>query len=340
VKLCVVFTSVALAASLFAQTPAKTPAKTQQSQAPAKSAPTKTTPAQSTAPAAAKSIASSDQAVITINGLCANGTNTPNCAPRAISQSEFEKVVQVINPNLPKDARRQVAGLYIQLLVMAQQGLALGADKDPNFEERLRLERLRLLAQAAERKLQEGTKPSEQEVETFYTENSPRFEELALRRVMVPKAIDGATKVEETKALAEKLRQRGLAGEDLDKLQAEAFLDTKAPGAPPSTSLGWKRRGSMDMRHEEKIVQMRAGQISDLLEDNQYWYFYKIDSKRMIPLKTAEQDIQNALQQQRVEQNIRKVLAGIKSDLSEAYFGPPEAPPQQNQQQQQPPAKR
>jgi hypothetical protein len=60
----------------------------------------------------------------------------------------------------------------------------------------------------------------------------------------------------------------------------------------------------------------------------------------MIPLKTAEQDIQNALQQQRVEQNIRKVLAGIKPDLSEAYFGPPEAPPQQNQQQQQPPAKR
>lgn len=324
-KLRILLTSAVLVAFAAAQTPAKTQPKTQ-------------TPVKSASAAAPPAAKTASDAVITINGLCAQGTSGPNCPPRTISQAEFEKVVQVINPNLPKDARRQVAGLYIQLLVMADQGQKLGADKDPNFEERLRLERLRLMAQTAERKLQEGTKPTEQEVETFYAENANRFEELAVRRVMVPKAIDGQAKADETKALAEQLRQRALKGEEMDKLQAEAFLNTKAPGAPPSTALGWKRRGAMDMRHENQIVAMRAGQISELLDDNQYWYFYKVDSKRMIPLATAQKDIENALQQQRMETRIRQVLGGIKPDLSEAYFGPPEAPQQQNQQQ--PPAKR
>lgn len=334
VKLRIALASAALLAFSFAQTPA-TPRKTQTA-TPKTAAPKAQTPAQTT-PAAAEG--KGTDTVITINGLCAQGTSGANCPPRTISQAEFEKVVQVINPNLPKDSRRQVAGLYIQLLVMADQGQKLGADKDPTFEERMRLERLRLLAQAAERKLQEGTKPVEQDVETFYAENANRFEELAIRRVMVPKAIDGQAKPEETKQLAEQLRQRALQGEEFDKLQAEAFVSTKAPGAPPSTSLGWKRRGAMDMRHEDKVVALRAGQVSELLDDNQYWYFYRIDSKRMIPMATAQKDIENALQQQRMETRIRQVLGGIKPDLSEAYFGPPQAPQQQNQQQQ-PPAQR
>ena len=320
------------AAPPTAQTPA--PAKSTTKQTPAKPAAQPAAPAQQEAkPAAPAAQPAPDAVIVTINGVCPAATPTESCK-HTVTRAEFERVAAAVDPDLPPEKRRQLAALYVQLVTMANEAEKQGLDKDPTFAERMRLERLRVLAQATEKKLQETSKPSEQDVENFYADNSNRFEEFSLRRIVVPKTIAGEAKVAETKALAEKIQTRAAAGEDADKLEAEVYATAKMPGAPPSTSLGWKRRGAMDPRHEPQIVPLKAGQLSGVLEDAQSYYIYKVDAKRIIPLATVKDDIERGLAGQSTENKIRALLGGVRVDMNEAYFGPPPTPPPA----QQPPA--
>lgn len=303
--------------------------------------PSQAKPAQSTEKSAAKpateaakptSTVPASEVVMTIAGVCPANTPAESCNTK-ISRTEFEGILNAVNPNIPKDQRRQVAGLYAQLLTVANEGQKLGVDKDPAFQEQIRLQAMKLLAQGAEKKIFDNSKPTQQEIDNFYTENAGRFEELSLRRIMIPKSTDKDAKPEATKEIADKIHDRAGAGEDPDKLQAEAYQSTKAPGAPPTTSLGWKRRGSMDPRHEPQIVALRSGQVSGVLEDGQGFYVYKVDAKRMVPLQTVSKDIENALQGQRAQAAVKQIVDKIKPQLNDAYFGPteptrPEAPEQ------------
>jgi hypothetical protein len=177
-------------------------------------------------------------AVITIAGLCAPNTPPANCGTQ-VTRADFEKLVDAISPNLPAEQKRQVANAYVQLLTVANEGQKLGVDKDPQFPVLLHIETLKLLATGTQKKMLELNKPTPQEIETFYTENAGKFEELSIRRIIIPKTTDKDAKPEQVKELANKIHDRAAAGEDLDKLQAEAYLAVKAPGAPPTTSLGW-----------------------------------------------------------------------------------------------------
>ncbi len=338
------FVLLALSAVVAAQT--ATPQKTQKAQTPAKTtapAPKTTkpatqpaTPATQSKPATPAAEPTPETAVITINGVCPAATPAESCK-RTIARAEFDRVIATVNPELPMEDRRRLAAQYVQLVTLANEAEKQGLDKEPAFAERMRLERLRVLAQSAQLKLQDGSKPSEQEVENFYADNSVRFEEFSLRRIVVPKTIGGDAKVEETKVLAEKIRTRAAAGEDADKLEAEVYATAKMPGAPPATSLGWKRRGAMDPRHEPQIVALKAGQLSTVIEDAQSYYIYKVDAKRIIPLATVKDDIERGLAGQSTENKVRALLGNIRVDMNEAYFGPPPGPPPAPPQAQQPP---
>jgi len=304
-------------------TPAKpkTTAPAKPAQTPSK--PGTTTPAETNKPAAAAkpaAILADTDAVIVIPGVCAANTPTANCGTK-VTKAEFEQLLGTVNPNLPPDQRRKLGFAYAQLLAVANEGQKLGVDKDPAFQEQLKIEGLKLLAQGAQKKVQESSKPSQQEIESYYAENTNKFEELGLRRIMIPKGQDKDAKPEQIKELADKIHDRAAAGEDLDKLQAEAYLAAKGPGAPPVTSLGWKRHGSMDPRHEPQIAALRAGQVSGLLEDGQAFYIYKVDSKRMIPLESAAKEIEGFLQGEHFQQKMKQLVDGVKPQFNDAYFG-------------------
>lgn len=326
------FAVLTLSALLAAQTAAK-PQTSAPKTTPSKPAPASTSapkpaapaPAQANPPAQAAQPGPND-VIATVSGLCPAGTPAESCK-RTITRAEFERVVSTVAPDLPPENRRVVAAQYIQLMMLANEAEKAGLDKEPSFAERMRLERMQVLARLYQSKLQDTSKPSEQDVENFYAENSPRFEEFNLRRIVVPKTVGGEAKVDEMKALAEKLKTRAAAGEDPDKLEAEAYAAAKMPGAPPTTSLGWKRRGAMDPRHEPQIVAMKAGQLSEVIEDAQSYYIYKVDSKRMIPLASVKEDLERGLGGQMAENKIRAVLGGIKAELNDAYFGPAPQPP-------------
>jgi peptidyl-prolyl cis-trans isomerase C len=260
--------------------------------------------------------------VVVITGSCPTAAGT-DCR-HALTKPEFDRIIGVIDPGLPANKRHDVAMAYAQVYVLANEARKLGLDKDPGFRERLRLEELKILASLFSDAIRKQMRPAEQEIETFYSEHSDRMEELQLRVVIVAKTIDKQSDPESTKTLAVRLRTRALAGEDMDKLQQEATLAVKAPGAPPNSSLGWRGRGRLG-QHESQILPLKAGQVSDVLEDAQNYYIYKVDSKRLIPLATVKDEIANAIVRERFDARLAQLLKSVRTEFDPGYFGMPPA---------------
>lgn len=314
-------------------TPTKSKAATQKSAAAAGAAqkPASTTsqkPAEKSEaakePAASPVNVPPETVVATITGICSTGQQSP-CVTK-LTRAEFDRLVAALNPSLPIAQRRELAASYVQVLALVNEGRKMGLDKDPVVQEKERLQSLEAMARATAENIQTSYKPTDQEIETYYTENSSRFEEMALRLVVIPKSGGEGMKPEERKAYADKMRERVVAGEDTDKLEAEVFVTTKAPGAPPSTAIGWKRRGTLPRQFESEITSLKAGQASQVIEDGQNYYIVKVDSKRMAPLAAERSSIEKAIQSEHVDEKMQQIRNSVNVKLDERYFGPPPQP--------------
>jgi hypothetical protein len=289
-------------------------------------------PAQWSAPAAAQPGAAPPQAppapaelkpesvVITINGVCAANTPPEKCGI-AVTKAEFDRLIKIVNPDLPKERWRELAGILVQIFAMSNEGLKAGLDRDPETAQRIQVERLRVLAEAYGDHLRASLKPTEQQIETAYAENRDRYEEVQLRAIFVPKSIGTDIEPEKTRAIADGIQARAAAGEDFDPLQVDAYQQTKQSAAPPKTDLGFRGRGRLGP-HEKEILALKAGQSSAVLEAPQSYVIYKVEAKRLIPLSEAKADLERMLIDQQYSGRLNQLLTNIKTDLSVDYFGP------------------
>jgi len=285
------------------------------------------------APAAQKPAAAIDESanipdsatVITLTGFCAPGATAP--CTRSITKGEFDKVAKAINPNLAPDARRRLAGYYVQLLALSNEAKKEGLDKEANFDEKVRLATMQLMAGAKSDKLAEGTAATQAEIDNFYNENPDLFQQLSIRRVIVPKQAEkNAVPAEELKKLADAIQQRCSAGEDTDKLQADVWVKAVMGGTPVNTNFGWRSRGDLQQQQlapeiTQTLLSLKSGDVSKVLEDANYYYIFKIDGKRLIQLKDASEEIAKVIQQQHYNDKMNKMLTGLKADLDEKFFG-------------------
>ncbi len=286
------------------------------------------------APAAAPAPVNGAEPVITIENLCPSSKPGADCKT-VITKAEFERVLNAIRPNLPASARMQLAQKYVELLTFAEKAEQAGLDKSPEFQQQLQLMRMQALAGAYSRHLQQNSaKASDPEVEKYYLENKPAYEEVTLKRIYIPKPPTGGEKkppLDEaaTKALAEKIQARAAAGEDFDKLQAEAFAVTN-PDAPknsvPQTTLGVRRRGQLPPSQESVVFELAAGKASPVLEEPAAYFIYKVESKQVLPLEQVKGQIARQLDDQKLRDAVQQTLGSVKTTYNENYFKPAAEP--------------
>jgi peptidyl-prolyl cis-trans isomerase C len=285
--------------------------------------------------------------VITIEGLCPGSTartqpNAPASADKkpepgptdpacktVVTRAQFENLVNLLNVAPPM--RRQLATVYPRLLLFADAAKSMGLDKDPRFQQVLQFATLQILAQEFTRAMQQKAADiSDADLQKYYQENSAKFEQTELQRIFVPKTRqeqatgNAATAKSDTgeaamKELAEKLHQRAAAGGDFTSLQKEAFAAAGLHGTEPNVSLGKITRGNLPQSHE-KVLDLKPGQVSDLITDPGGYYLYKVISKQQMPLEQAKPQIRNALQAQRLQESMEELMSKIHPQLNLEYF--------------------
>jgi len=286
-----------------------------------------------------------DAPVITINGLCENASPDKPAADckTVITRAEFEKLIEVIQPSMPPRVRKQFAINYARALFMAQKAQQMGLDRDPGFDEHMRLARIQILSQAFNKSVQDkASQISDKEIQDYYDSNKAKFEEADLDRVYIPKAQQpaaiaaakpaAATQAKSPndseavmKAEADKLRTRAAAGEDFAKLQADAYQTAGIKAAAPNATMTKVRRTSLPV-DQASVMDLKVGEVSAVIADQNGFYIYKVREREVIPLDQAREEIKGMLRSERIQEAMKTVQDSSTPILNESYFTPV-APP-------------
>lgn len=296
-------------------------------------------------PASTESSVPADAPVITIQGLCerpGGGTATPSDCKTVVTRAEFEKIVNAVQPNMPQAAKKQFASRYVTVLMLAEKAHELGLDHGPDFDEELYLSRLQILSKLAAQELQkEATKVSDTEVADYYKEHAADYKAISFDKLYVPKQKAAETSAlkpndpelqkkreaseAEMKAEADKLRARVAAGEDVAKLQQEAYDFAGLKQKAQSTRMENQRKSGIPPA-DASIFELKAGDVSQVFADPAGFMIYKIVEVKDLPVASVHDEIARTLQAQKMKNAFEALQNSAKPDYAEAYFATP-APP-------------
>jgi hypothetical protein len=279
-----------------------------------------------------------DAAVITINGFCPGGASNkeaPACSTK-ISKQQFSEMLASMsfNPQMLNNplAIKSFAESYVQAMVVSDAAEKAGMDKDPQFETLMKIIRVRTLADAYRRQLQQkNSNPTNDQIENYYKQNMAKFDEMELDRVAIPLSNPKLTKEaqadfrQKAQALATQARLRLTAGEDPGKVQAETYR-TLGLTPPLTTDLGSKRRGSLPAQLEQELFALKSGEVSAVEPDPSSLTIYKVRSRVTLPLDRVKSEIAQDIQQREIQAAMQAITGGIKTDFNDQYFKPRTTP--------------
>lgn len=273
-----------------------------------------------------------EAAVITIHGLCQPGADPskPDACVTRVTKAQFEDMLRVINATGPMYsplALKSLAQRYAEFLILSDAATKAGVDKDPRYLAAMNLARLRNLSDYYRRYLDEKSQQlSPEEIRAYYNQNLAKYQQLRISRIFLPGTNPKYMKQgreeyrKKVQKLAGELRQRALDGEEMDKLQKEAY-STLGLGLPPATSdLGLKRHGTLPPSVEKQADSLKAGDISPVLEEPAGFTIIKVVTKGPASLDAVRTEIVQELARVRLDAALKAALGTTKTDMNEDYF--------------------
>ncbi len=275
-------------------------------------------------------LAASD-AVITIHGLCPGsqaGQNAESCAT-VVTKKQFDVLVDALSalgPPLLPAQRRGVAEAYATTLRNYEAAKKAGVEKDPRYAEVMRIAQMRAMGDMYNALLQQKAKAvSPQEIKDYYTANLPKFEELTLRRVTLPRRNVANLNDEEFAAKARKLagemHDRATKGEDLDLVQKDVF-NALGVKDPPSTRMAVVRRGIYAPDQEKQLFDLKPGEVTAIFEQPSAYIVFKLEGRETPSLEKSKDEIVRVLVQQHQEKLEQARDKSVQVDYNEQYLGP------------------
>jgi hypothetical protein len=303
-----------------------------------------------------------DDAVITIKGVCADSSLQGDACKTVITKAQFDKIVETIQPGMAPPMRRQLAMRYVPALTMSMEAERRGLEKQPKFEESMKMARMQILAGELRSSLQaDANNVNDQDIQDYYEKNKQTFEQATLIKIFVPRTrregtpAAGATKPgaktatptatspsaakpaakkltpeEEEKANQEAmtkeaklLHERLVKGEDADVLEKAAFTAAGILGTPPPTKMENVRRAGLQA-DQQSVMDLKPGEVSEVISDASGNFIYKMVSKETLSLDKVKTEIHNQLSAQRYRELMQKYQGA--PELNDAYFGPGRGP--------------
>lgn len=288
-----------------------------------------------------------DEPVITLDGFCVDSLPPDHACKTIITRAQFEKLTDSLQRGMPLELRLKVANAYARMIKMAAAAEKRGLDKTPAFEEEMRYARMQLLSQDLSHALQEeSSNITDNELEDYYHQNQPAFEQATLARIFVPHskrvAQAGNASKEPSSAtvqlsasqssaasqadaaamtqVAADLQARAAKGEDPDKLQLEAYTAAGMAGANSNTKMEKVRRAMLPPQHEA-VMDLKPGQVSQVFSDPEGAHFiYKMLGKDTLSFQDEKAEIRKQMANQRYRDSMKAFEGDVV--FNDAYFVP------------------
>jgi len=272
-------------------------------------------------PAASEPVAPSDS-VLAVHGSCDDCTVS-------VGKKQLDVLLGFLFP-AGSTSKPQFARSYADVLTLGQAARERGLDQSPEYQALMQWLQEKTLADLLRRQLEkESREVSDGEIEAYYLEQPRRFQEVRLRRLVVPKNNFAAPDAEEfqmhAQQLASALRERAAHGEDLDQLQRECYEALGFIGTPPSTDVGNRRRDAMSPEVSEAVFALNPGEVSLVEQEAYSFVIYKVDAKRELPRQQVRDEIVAEVGKAKLKKALGSITANVRVEWNEKYFGPASA---------------
>ena len=269
-----------------------------------------------------------------------------------ITRAQFEKIASGLSSNVTPQFKRQLEQALPKFMAMSEIAKKKGLDKSEQYKQTLKVAQMQILTTQLQREVQEeADKIPPGKIEEQYKSHPETYEQFSLDRLFVSryKQMQGEDKEEEKEPeklteeqqkvkeaaekakqekgeqelnqLADSLRARAAAGEDIVKLQKEAFETAGQKVENPTVNLPKVRRTGLPPAHAA-VFDLKVGEVSAVISDNGGHYFYKVVSKEVLPLDQVKEEIHNKLKSEKLKDVMDKYTNSFQAIPNEAYFGP------------------
>jgi hypothetical protein len=275
--------------------------------------------------------------VITVQGICDPKPATGPCNT-VITRRQFENLLEGLSQSgqpLRKEQRKALAEAYANFVAYAAAARKDGIEDNPQFKEFMIYQQLRVLAGIYKHVLEEKYKsPTPEDIKDYYEQHRKDFEEVNLRRLMIPKNNPGAKDKHEyarkASELAQDMQARAAQGEDLEDLQKESYQSLGLKVSAPSTQIGKRRRATLLPEEAEEIFSLRPGDASKLENESSSYVVYKVESRRTVPLDQVKGEISQLLFRNRLDGALKAITGSVHPELNPKYFVDPAPASSQN----------
>ena len=228
--------------------------------------------------------------------------------------------------------KRELANELVRMKALEQEAKRLGVDRDPAYTAQLNLLRTQVTATAALQKLVE--QKSEKQVQELYEKE--KGSSMSLRHIVVayqggmvpPKGSGGAPAEGDAMRKANLIVDRLRSGGDFAAI-ARAESDDAESGARGG-SLGPLRADMLPPEVSGVVTKLKPGQVSEPVKTQFGIHVFSVASPTLEDMRPM---LQQRVQQQIAQEEVKRLQAAAKVDLDPQFFPPaptmPTIPPTQ-----------
>lgn len=220
--------------------------------------------------------------------------------------------------------KRAVAEELGKMLALDAEAKRQGLDQSPAFKVQMMVARDSALAKAEVEKLQNTAKPTDAQIQSYYTAHAAEFQQTKLRHILVgdnetPNGPNPRTK-EAALAKANDVEARLKKGEAFAAVAKETSDDPGSKGK--GGELGAISPGQTVPEFESAVAKLPVGQVSEPIHTRFGYHIVEVESRTTVPLTEAKANIEQQLATQTVTDAINKIAADAHVTLNDSYFGP------------------
>jgi PPIC-type PPIASE domain len=261
-------------------------------------------------------------------------SKSENCT-KVMTREEFEKMLESFHPQgpVPAGAKQNLARAYVEWEVMENAALKDKLQDDPDFEETMRVLRLRVLADLYRRHLDDQLRHApDSDLQAYYQAHIAKFEEVHVHRIVIPKVNPSAPKDEtytsKTEGVANEIHDRLVKGDDPDTVLKDAYAKLGITSPTVNTDLGVRRRGALGAQADTVVFALKSGEVSPVQTEPAGLVIYKVDSKETLPLDKVKDEVSRDYAKETLDAKMKEISDSADPDYNTKYFGPmvPPAP--------------
>jgi len=249
-----------------------------------------------------------------------------------VTQADIDYLIGSLSPQVQSAVasrgRKPVGDEYAMMVLLSQKAQTEHLDASSDFQQRIALQKLQILAEEEYRKIAEGIQVSPDDISTYYNAHKDDFEEAQVREFVVrKKAADakadapGLSEVE-AKARLAAIRKAVEAGTDIKQVAKQFNVPNVVMVNPEPQTV---HKGEMMPALDQAAFELKDNQFSEPVDTPQALVLLQVLTHQQKEVKAVSGQIENELKQQKLRAAIDDMKAKANIWMDPEYFKTPAA---------------